>query len=132
MLVAGLAIGLVSWRESVAHLGDPSFVLPPGFPEGTKHAQYHVFREVCGDVAKMAVFLLVFFGPARYRTPQTWRIVLILMIGYYAPFWVGKPFLRELSAPNRVASAAHVAMAAFAFAALLTSRPRFRSKDTMS
>jgi hypothetical protein len=129
LLTAGLSIGLVSWQESVNHIGDAAFVLPPDAPEGPTHVWYHVFREVCGDAAKMAAFLMVFFGPDRYRTPETWWIVFALMIGYYGPFWAGEPIVPELSAPNRAADAVHAAMAGFSLAALFVSRAAFRREE---
>jgi hypothetical protein len=123
-LVIGLLIGLVSWKESVGHIGNADFLVP-AYPLGPTHAWYHVFREVCGDVAKMAVFLLLFFGPDRWRTPVAWSICLILMLGYYAPFWIGEPFLPALAAPIPIAGAAHVVMAVFAFLALGLARASF-------
>ncbi len=124
-LVIGLLIGLASWKESVGHIGNADFLVP-AYPLGATHAWYHVFREVCGDVAKMVVFVLLFFGPARWRMPFTWSICLILMLGYYAPFWIGEPFLPALSAPIAVAGWAHLAMAFFAFLGLALARPAFR------
>ncbi|MBC7800778.1 MAG: hypothetical protein H7Z10_09150 [Gemmatimonadaceae bacterium] len=125
-LVAGLAIGLLSWRESVGHIGDGDFLVP-GYAPGATHAWYHVFREACGDVAKMAVLLLVFFGSERWRTPVTWWVSLILMLGYYAPFWIGAPALPALSAPNAIAEAIHIGMAFFALLGLALARPGFHT-----
>jgi hypothetical protein len=123
-LVIGLLIGLMSWTESVGHIGNADFLVP-AYPLGATHAWYHVFREVCGDVAKMAVFVLLFFGREGWRLPITWEICLILMLGYYAPFWIGEPFLTALSAPIPIAGWAHVAMATFAFLGLALARPAF-------
>ncbi len=125
-LVVGLAIGLLSWRESVGHIGDLDFLVP-AYTLGATHSWYHVFREACGDVAKMAVLLLVFFGSKRWRTPVTWWVSLVLMIGYYAPFWIGAPFLPALSAPNAIAEAIHVGMAFFALLGLVLGRPGFHT-----
>ena len=125
LIVIGIGIGLLSWRESVGHIGNANF-LAPAYPLGPTHAWYHVFRVVCGDVAKMAVFLLIFFGPKRWRTPVTWTIALALMLGYYAPFWIGEPFLPALAAPNLPAAVVHILMAVFAFAALFVARPSFQ------
>lgn len=124
LLVLGLGIGLLSWRESVGHVGNADFLVP-AYPLGATHSWYHVFREVCGDVAKMAVFLLVFFGGSRWRTPGTWWIAAILMLGYYAPFWIGEPFLPALAAPNAIAGVIHVLMALFTLAALGLAWPCF-------
>lgn len=127
-LVLGLLIGLGSWWETVTHIGNPAYVLPATFPEGSTHAWYHAFREVCGDVAHMAIFLAVFFGPSRLRTPDIWWITFILMVGYYAPFWIGEPFLPDLAAPNTVASLVHILMAAFAFLGLVLAWPNFMQR----
>ena len=129
LLVVGLAVGLLSWRESVGHIGQADFLVP-AYPLGDTHSWYHVFREACGDVAKMAVFLLLMFGPGRWRIPVTWWIGLILMLGYYAPFWIGMPFLPALSAPNLVAEAIHVGMALFAIGGWLVARPLFEQSAT--
>ena len=128
LLVAGLGVGMLSWRESVGHIGNPDFVVA-AFPLGPTHSWYHVFREGCGDVAKMAVFLLLFFGTPPWRTSATWWIGFILMLGYYAPFWIGEPFLPALSAPNLTAAIVHVVMALFAFAGLFVARPIFISQE---
>lgn len=123
-LAAGLAVGLLSWKESAGHVGAEDFLVP-AYPLGATHAWHHVFREVCGDVAKMAVFILLFFGPSPWRTPATWWIGLILMLGYYAPFWIGDPFLPALSAPIPVEGWIHLAMALLAFGGLGLARPAF-------
>lgn len=128
LLVLSLLIGLLSWKESVGHIGNPDFLVP-AYPFGATHSWYHVFREVCGDLAKMAVFLLLFFGPHRWRTPLTWWIAFVLMLGYYAPFWIGEPFQTALSAPLPIAELIHVAMALFAFLSLALARPVFFSGD---
>ena len=125
LLVAGLLVGLPSWWETVTHIGNPQYVLPATFPEGTTHAWYHALREASSDVTKMGVFLIVFFGPAWLRTRAIWWGLLILMVGYYAPFWIGEPFLAALSAPSALANAIHVAMALLAFASLIVARPAF-------
>ena len=130
LLVVGLGTGLLSWRESVGHIGNPDFLVP-NYPQGATHSWYHVLREATGDVAKMAVFLLLFFGPSMWRTPVTWWIGLVLMLGYYAPFWIGEPFNSALAAPNATASLIHLSMAAFALIALGLAWPCFHpTKDS--
>lgn len=124
LLATGLAVGLLSWKESVGHIGNDDFLVP-AYPLGATHAWYHVFREAGGDVAKMTVFILLFFGPSPWRTPVTWWIGLILMLGYYAPFWIGEPFLPALSAPIPIAGWIHLAMAMLAFGGLGLARPAF-------
>jgi hypothetical protein len=63
------------------------------------------------------------------RTPVTWWIGLVLMLGYYTPFRIGEPFLPALSAPNTPAAIVHIAMALFTRAALFEARPAFRSTE---
>ena len=41
LLLAGLAVGLLSWRESARHIGSPDFLVP-GYEPPTP-AWYHVF-----------------------------------------------------------------------------------------
>ena len=62
-LVIGLLIGMISWTESVGHIGNADFLVP-AYPLGATHAWYHIFREVCGDVAMM---------------PLYWQVVPVLM-----------------------------------------------------
>jgi hypothetical protein len=56
-------------------------------------------------------------------------IGLVLMLGYYAPFWIGEPFLPALSAPNTPAAIVHIAMALFTCVAIFAARPFFRSTE---
>ena len=127
LLLAGLGVGLLSLRESIGHIGNPDFQVP-GYAVAPTHSWYHVFREVCGDIAKMTVFLLLLFGRRSWRTPVTWWIGAILVIGYYAPFWIGEPFVRELAAPSRPAGIIHVMMATLSTIAFLVARPAFAEK----
>ena len=113
--------GIAELAESVGHIGNPNF-LTPAHPFDATHGWYHVFREVCGDVA---VFLLLFFGSAQWRTPLTWWIGLILMLGYYGPFRIGEPALPPLSAPNTPAAITQVVMALLSLAALFVARAAF-------
>lgn len=124
LLVIGLVLGLISWKESIDHIGAADFLVP-GYALGATHAWYHVFREAGGDVAKMAVFLLLFFGPSDWRTPVTWWIGLILMLGYYAPYWIGEPLLAALSAPVPIAGWVHLATATFVIVGHAVARPAF-------
>jgi hypothetical protein len=59
----------------------------------------------------MVAILVIVFAAPRYRTPVAWWVMLILMIGFYAPFWVGTPFMAELAAPSMAAEIAHLRMA---------------------
>lgn len=119
-LVLGLLIWLMNWEESVGHTSNADFLVL-GYPFGATHAWNLVFREVCRDVAKMATTLLLFFGTCRWRIP----ITLILMLGYYEPFWIGEPFLPVSSALIPIDGWGHLAMAFFALLGLGLVRPSF-------
>lgn len=126
LLAMGLLVGLVSWWITLQHITDPAFALIPAFENGASHARYHVFREAGGDVAAMLVLILLFFGPQRFRTKESWLTALLIMVGYYAPFWIGSPFHEGLVAPSFAAELVHVAMASLSITALFVAKPLFR------
>ena len=72
------------------------------------HSWHHFFREGFGDLGAMAAILVILFAAPRFRNPTMWWIMLILMFGLYAPFWVGTPFMSELGAPSMGAEIAHL------------------------
>ena len=125
LVTIGLLVGLQSLYATFTHIGDPLFILPSGFGGGTTHAWYHALREAVGDIATISVLLLVFFGTPSFRNAGTWWICLILMIGYYSPFWVGMPFNSALAAPTLDAELRHIAQAAIPLIALFIARPYF-------
>lgn len=125
LLVLGLLIGMISFTATVGHIGNPDYLLIPGTDELQTHAWYHALREVVADVASMSILLLTFFGTAKWRTPTTWIICLIIMVGYYAPFWIGAPFSPALAAPHWMAEIVHIIMAALPFTALFIARKDF-------
>lgn len=127
LIIIGFLIGLVSWSYTVRHINDPLYLLPPEFQYGQTHAWYHAFRESIGDLAAMAIIIYIYFGAEKLRTPATWVICLILMFGYYAPFWIGMPFVPELSAPSLIAELIHILMALFATLGLFISRSVFHN-----
>lgn len=125
LIAVGMIIGIESLMATFGHIGDPLFTLPEEFGGGTTHAWYHALREAMGDIGTIVVLLLVFFGAASFRTPATWLICLILMIGYYSPFWVGMPFNSALAAPNLEAELRHIAQAAIPLIALFLAKGEF-------
>jgi len=127
LLLIGLGIGLIAWWTTFIHIGDPDYVLVESSPAVSTHPWHHNFREVMGDLAAMAVFLLIFFGAERYRTKETWLITLILMIGYYAAFWVGTPFLPELASDRWTGEIVHIGMTVFSLAGLFIAKSEFRN-----
>lgn len=111
LTLIGFLIGLRSVGFTWAHIGDELFVLTADSRLAVTHSWHHYFREVFGDVAAMVVILLILFVPKPLRRPAVWWSMLILLFGFYAPFWVGVPFMAELAAPSRAAEIQHVLMA---------------------
>jgi len=125
LVAAGLIVGLESLYATFTHIGDPLFTLSVEFGGGTTHAWYHALREAMGDVATIVVLLLIFFGKPMFRNIGNWWIALIVMIGYYSPFWVGMPFNSALAAPTLEAELRHIMQAAMPLIALIIARPDF-------
>lgn len=101
------------------------YLVNPEFAGGQAHSWYHALREGFGDVASILAVLLVFMGPARYRNPSSWWVCLILLLGYYLPFWAGMPFVPELRAPSLGAELNHIGQAVLALAGLFYARVLF-------
>jgi len=127
LIAIGFIVGIESLWATFGHIGDPLFTLPEAFGGGTTHAWYHALREAMGDVATIVVLLLLFFGPSRFRNSSTWWVALILMIGYYSPFWIGMPFNSALAAPTLEAEIRHIVQAAIPLSALFLARKDFVS-----
>lgn len=127
LLVAGFLTGLGSLMATFGHIGDPLYRVSAEFDGGRAHSWYHALREGCADLSTLAVLLLVFFAGPRWRSPESWWLCLILLLGYYLPFWAGMPFVAELRAPSWRAELNHVAQALLALAGLWLARPAFRA-----
>jgi hypothetical protein len=130
LILAGFGIGLTSLWSTFSHIGDPLYLVLPEFDNGRTHAWYHALREVVGSLAAVGVVLFIFFGRREDRNARTWWICFMLMVGYYAPYWIGMPFNSELGAPSLEAEVSHVLQALAAFAGLFIARPEFMSVDT--
>jgi hypothetical protein len=111
LTMLGFFIGLRSVGFTWAHIGDEMFVLTADSRLAVTHSWHHYFREVFGDVSAMVVVLLILYVPQQLRQPALWWSMLILLVGFYAPFWVGVPFMQELAAPSMSAELQHIAMA---------------------
>lgn len=107
LVIIGFLAGYGSVGSTFEHIGDERF-LPT-------HVWYHFFREGIGDVATMVAILVILFAAPRFRTPIVWWLMLILMLGFYGPFWIGMPFMAELAAPSMTAEIVHLSMAIPAF-----------------
>ncbi|MDJ0795187.1 MAG: hypothetical protein QNI98_13235 [Woeseiaceae bacterium] len=129
LIVLGLVVGLESLRQTFSHIGDPLYTVTPQFGGGTTHSWYHALREVMGDLSTIGILLLVMFGWKSWRTPATWWISLILMFGYYSPFWIGIPFNAELAAPSFAIDLRHMAQAAIPVIGLFLARTAFFGEE---
>ena len=119
---------LAGWNALSAtarHMGNDSFLLVGDAPLAQTHSWHHFFRELGGDFGAMAAILVILFAAPRFRTPITWWVMLILMIGFYAPFWVGVPFMPELGAPSMGAEINHLSMAIPSLIGCLLARRHF-------
>ena len=124
LTILGFAIGLRSVWFTWTHIGSELFVMTSASPLAVTHSWHHFFREVFGDTSAMLVVLVFLFVPKSMRTPAAWWSMLILLLGFYAPFWVGVPFLQELAAPNLDAEVQHIVMACLLYT---SPSPRDRS-----
>lgn len=132
LIVLGLVVGIESLRQTFSHIGDPLYTVMPQFGGGTTHAWYHALREAVGDVATISILLLVLFAKDSWRTPATWWISLILMFGYYSPFWIGIPFNSALAAPSFAIDLRHMAQAAIPVIGLFVARAAFFAEKASS
>ena len=111
LTVFGFVVGLRSVLFTWGHVGSDLFVLTPDSPLAVTHSWHHFFREVFGDFGAMIGVLILLWAPPALRRPATWGVMLILLLGFYAPFWVGVPFMAELAAPSLNAEIQHLVMA---------------------
>ena len=123
LILAGFLLGWGSLSATVGHIGNDSFLLVGGVQT---HSWHHFFRELGGDFGAMAAILVIMFAAPRFRTPASWWVVLILMVGFYAPFWAGTPFMAELGAPSRGAEINHLSMAVPALLGCFLAKRHFR------
>jgi hypothetical protein len=125
LAVCGFLYGIQSslWA-TFTHIG--SEAMGPG------HTWYHFLREVGLDIGALSALLIILFGAAKVRTPATWWIALVLMLGYYAPYWVGAPFMEELYPPGGFWSVAdwnHYIQAGLPLLALFLGRGHFYQSE---
>ncbi len=123
LVILGFLFGWNSLSATAGHIGNPQTMFVGGLQT---HSWQHFLRELGGDFGAMAAILLILFSAQRVRTPATWWVVLILMIGFYAPFWVGTPFMQELGAPSWPAERNHLMMAIPALLGCFLAKRHFR------
>jgi hypothetical protein len=111
LTIFGFIYGLRSVGFTWDHIGSAAFLLTSESPLAVEHSWHHFFREVFGDASAMIVVLVLLYVPQQLRQPAVWWSMLILLLGFYAPFWVGVPFMPELGAPSLDAEIQHVVMA---------------------
>lgn len=111
LTIFGFVVGLRSVGFTWDHIGNAGFVLTSESRLAVEHSWHHFFREVFGDAAAMIVVLMMLYVPQQLRQPIVWWSMLILLLGFYAPFWVGTPFMAELGAPSMDAEIQHLIMA---------------------
>ena len=110
LVIVGLLYGYKPISVTFSHIGKENYLLAETASIPT-HSYYHYFREGVGDLAATAVILAIIFAASKFRNPAMWWIMLITMLGIYAPFWIGMPFNSDLSAPHMKAEIAHLKMA---------------------
>lgn len=116
---------MTSLVPTFQHIGDPLYLVQAEFDGGQAHSWYHALREGFGDIACMLAVLFIVMGPAHYRNASSWWVCLILLLGYYLPFWAGMPFIPELRAPGLRAELNHIGQAVLALAGLFYARQSF-------
>jgi hypothetical protein len=129
LVIMGFLLGYGSLGATVGHVGNDLFLLVEGAPVVQTHSWHHFFRELGGDFGAMAVILLILFAAPRFRTPVAWWAVVILMAGFYAPFWIGVPFMAELAAPDMDAEINHLSMAIPAVLGCILARRHFLESE---
>ena len=111
LVIIGFLAGYGPVGATFRHIGNERFLLTSEATLEVTHSWHHYFREVFGDASAMIVVLVLLYVPAQLRQPIVWWSMLILLLGFYAPFWAGVPFMAELGAPSVSAELQHLAMA---------------------
>ena len=125
LVIFGFFVGLRSIYFTWSHIGSDLFLLTPESPLALSHSWHHFFREVFGDFGAMIGVLMLLWLPRPLRAPATWWAMLVLLLGFYAPFWVGAPFMIELAAPSLDAEIQHLIMALPPLAAVFLARKEY-------
>jgi hypothetical protein len=126
LVILGFLLGWGSLSATAGHIGSARHLLVEGIQT---HSWHHFFRELGGDFATMIAILVILFAAQSVRTPASWWVVLILMIGFYAPFWAGTPFMEELGAPSWDAEVNHLMMAIPTLLGCFLAKRHFRANE---
>ena len=128
LIVAGFAAGYRSIGATIRHLGNDAFLLVAETPNGQTHSWHHFLRELGGDFGAMIAILLIIFAKAKHRSRLIWWVMLVLMLGFYLPFWIGVPFDPAYGAPSIQAEINHLVMAIPPLIGCFLLRPHFRTR----
>ena len=121
LVIVGFFAAYTPVGATFRHVGDETTRLITS----STHSWHHFFREGVGDLATMVAILAILFAAPRFRNPTMWWVMLILMFGFYGPFWIGVPFMAELGAPSMSAEIAHLQTAIPAVLGGLLARRHF-------
>lgn len=124
LVLLGFLAGCGSLGATFDHIGDPSTLMTAA--EVPTHSWHHFLRELGAQVGIMLAMLVLLAMTPAQRSPAAWRVLVILALGFYAPFWIGLPFDRAYGAPGLAAELNHLAMALPVFAGVLLARRHYR------
>lgn len=125
LVIIGFLAGWNSLGATFAHLGDPSTLMTgAGVPT---HSWHHFLRELGAQFGIMAGVLLILFMQPAQRSLRAWWVMLVLLLGFYAPFWIGVPFNPAYGAPGMSAELNHLAMAVPALLGVFLARRHYRT-----
>lgn len=129
LVIIGFLAGWTSLGATLDHIGNPATLLTDAAAVPT-HSWHHFLRELGAQFGIMAAILVVLFVGPSQRTPASWWIMLILMLGFYLPFWIGLPFDPAYGAPSMGAELNHLAMAVPALLGAFLARRHYRGTPT--
>jgi hypothetical protein len=126
LVIIGFLAGYGPVGATFRHIGNERFLLTSEATLEVTHSWHHFLREGFGDLGAMVAVLVILFVAPTYRSQPMWWVMLILMVGLYAPFWIGVPFMAELAAPSRDAEIAHLGMAVPALLGCFLAKQHYR------
>lgn len=126
LVLIGFVAGWGSLGATFEHIGDPSTLMTAA--EVPTHSWHHFLRELGAQFAIMAAMLVILGMQPAQRTPAAWWVMLILTLGFYAPFWIGLPFDAAYGAPSMSAELNHLAMALPVLAGVLLAWRHYRGR----
>lgn len=130
LILGGFMAGYNSIGATIRHLGNDAYLFVAETPAGQTHSWHHFLRELGGDFGAMLAILVIVFSGVHNRTRVAWWVMFVLMIGFYAPFWIGTPFNSAYGAPNRGAEINHLIMAVPALIGCFALLPHYRGRHS--